>query len=41
MVFQVQMARDQKAVPLTRDYITDYDRDMPTALRAVPDRAAR
>ena len=41
MVFQVQMARDQEAVPLTRDYITDYDRDMPTALRAVPDRAAR
>ena len=41
MVFQVQMALDQEAVPLTRDYITDYDRDMPTALRAVRGRAAR
>ena len=41
MVFQVQMALDQEAVPLTRDYITDYDRDMPTALRAVRERAAR
>lgn len=41
MVFQVQMALDQEAVPLTRDYITDYDRDMPTALRAVPDAARR
>ena len=35
------MALDQEAVPLTRDYITDYDRDMPTALRAVRERAAR
>ena len=41
MVFQVQMALDQEAVPLTRDYITDYDRDMPTALRAVRGRATR
>ena len=40
MVFQVQMTLDQEVVPLTRDYITDYDRDMPTALRAVPDRAS-
>ncbi|WP_323797727.1 cyclopropane-fatty-acyl-phospholipid synthase family protein [Nisaea sp.] len=41
MVFQVQMALDQEAVPLTRDYITDYDRDMPTALRAVRERASQ
>ena len=26
MVFQVQMARRQEAVPLTRDYITDWER---------------
>jgi len=26
VVFQVQMAKDRHAVPLTRDYITDFDR---------------
>ena len=25
MVFQVQLAHDQSAVPLTRDYITEFD----------------
>ena len=28
MVFQMQLARDQAAVPLTRDYITDWDRGL-------------
>ena len=28
MVFQIQIAKRQDAVPLTRDYITDWDRDM-------------
>ena len=26
MVFQMQLARKQDAVPLTREYITDYER---------------
>ena len=26
MVFQIQIARRQEAVPLTRDYITDWER---------------
>ncbi len=26
MVFQMQLARDQAAVPLTRDYVTDWER---------------
>jgi cyclopropane-fatty-acyl-phospholipid synthase len=26
MVFQIQLARKQDAVPLTRDYITDFER---------------
>jgi cyclopropane-fatty-acyl-phospholipid synthase len=26
MVFQIQIAKHQDAVPLTRDYITDWDR---------------
>ena len=26
MVFQMQIARNQDAVPLTRDYITDWER---------------
>ena len=26
IVFQIQMAKDRHAVPLTRDYITDFDR---------------
>jgi cyclopropane-fatty-acyl-phospholipid synthase len=26
MVFQLQLARSRDAVPLTRDYITDWDR---------------
>jgi cyclopropane-fatty-acyl-phospholipid synthase len=26
VVFQIQMAKDRHAVPLTRDYITDFDR---------------
>ena len=28
MVFQIQMARDQTAVPLTRDYVTEVERSM-------------
>jgi cyclopropane-fatty-acyl-phospholipid synthase len=26
MVFQMQLARRQEAVPLTRDYVTDFER---------------
>jgi cyclopropane-fatty-acyl-phospholipid synthase len=26
MMFQIQMAKRQDAVPLTRDYITDWER---------------
>jgi cyclopropane-fatty-acyl-phospholipid synthase len=26
MVFQIQLAREQDAVPLTREYITDFER---------------
>ena len=26
IVFQIQITRDQEAVPLTRDYITDWER---------------
>lgn len=26
MVFQIQLMHERDAVPLTRDYITDYDR---------------
>jgi hypothetical protein len=26
MVFQIQLARKQDAVPLTREYITDFER---------------
>ena len=29
MVFQLQLAHRRDAVPLTRDYITDYDRSEP------------
>ena len=32
-VFQIQMAKDRHAVPLTRDYITDGDRATPAAHR--------
>jgi cyclopropane-fatty-acyl-phospholipid synthase len=31
VVFQLQMAKDRRAVPLTRDYITDFDRARPAA----------
>lgn len=31
MVFQIQLAKAVDTVPLTRDYITDYDRGMPCA----------
>lgn len=31
VVFQVQLAKDRDAVPLTRDYITDFDRAAPQA----------
>ncbi|MDX5360274.1 MAG: cyclopropane-fatty-acyl-phospholipid synthase family protein [Alphaproteobacteria bacterium] len=37
MVFQVQLAKRQDAVPLTRDYITDAERGF--AARATPERA--
>ena len=30
MVFQIQLARRRDAVPLTRDYITDWERQHPT-----------
>ncbi len=33
MVFQVQLARRRDAVPLTRDYITDWERRHATADR--------
>jgi cyclopropane-fatty-acyl-phospholipid synthase len=29
-VFQLQLARARDAVPLTRDYITDAERSLPT-----------
>ena len=28
VVWQIQLAKNQEAVPLTRDYITDFDRDL-------------
>jgi len=34
MVFQMQLARRQDAVPLTRDYVTDYDRAPRTDAKA-------
>ena len=35
MVFQVQLAKRQDAVPLTRDYITDWERNqLDTAIAA-------
>lgn len=33
VVFQVQLAKDRRAVPQTRDYITDFDRAAPAASR--------
>jgi cyclopropane-fatty-acyl-phospholipid synthase len=30
-VFQIQLAKRQDAVPLTRDYVTDFDRGLPIA----------
>jgi len=33
VVFQVQMAKDRQAAPLTRDYITDFDRAAPSLHR--------
>ena len=35
MVFQMQLAHEPDAVPLTRDYITDYDR-RPTVAESTP-----
>jgi len=35
MVFQMQLARRQDAVPLTRDYITDRERDLATGPAAI------
>jgi len=41
MVFQLQLARRQEAVPLTRDYITDWARANATSTRqSAPGRAA-
>ena len=34
VVFQIQLAKRQEAVPLTRDYITDYDRNAAEARAA-------
>jgi cyclopropane-fatty-acyl-phospholipid synthase len=33
MIFQIQLANDQRAVPLTRDYTVEAERDEPMALR--------
>ncbi len=33
VVYQLQLAKDRHAVPLTRDYITDFDRAHPQAAR--------
>ena len=30
-VFQIQLAKRPDAVPLTRDYVTDFDRGLPVA----------
>jgi cyclopropane-fatty-acyl-phospholipid synthase len=38
-VFQIQLAREQTAVPLTRDYITDVDRRVSCQVRAHPSAA--
>ncbi len=37
LVFQIQLARDQEAVPLTRDYIDDYEHNLarPSAARDI------
>jgi cyclopropane-fatty-acyl-phospholipid synthase len=40
MVFQMQLARRQQAVPLTRDYVTDFERARPVGARAASDLAA-
>lgn len=32
MVFQIQLARHQEAVPLTRDYITEFEKRVPLRL---------
>jgi cyclopropane-fatty-acyl-phospholipid synthase len=34
MVFQIQLAKRQDALPLTRDYITDWEREQPLARAA-------
>ncbi len=36
MVFQIQLAHRQDAVPLTRDYITDYERSCARLARTAP-----
>jgi hypothetical protein len=33
MIFQLQITREQTAVPLTRDYITDTERAMASRTR--------
>lgn len=41
MVFQIQLAKDIGAVPLTRDYIGTFEKASTPALRSVPDRKAK
>ena len=38
MVFHIQLAHERDAVPLTRDYITDYERRETRSRTAVPER---
>jgi cyclopropane-fatty-acyl-phospholipid synthase len=33
VVFQIQLTRDQQAVPLTRDYMVDAERTAPAMAR--------
>ncbi|SOD89024.1 cyclopropane-fatty-acyl-phospholipid synthase [Caenispirillum bisanense] len=40
MIFQVQLARHQEAVPLVRDYVTAFEATQPLRLAAAEDRAA-
>ncbi|UUX48107.1 cyclopropane-fatty-acyl-phospholipid synthase family protein [Nisaea acidiphila] len=41
MVFQIQLAKDIEAVPLTRDYIGAFEKASTPALRSVPDPKAK
>jgi cyclopropane-fatty-acyl-phospholipid synthase len=41
MVFQIQLAKDIEAVPLTRDYIGTFEKASTPALRRIPNEKAR